>query len=98
MSTLFANLYMLLTWGPHTVCHKDPIYISYLYDQMWLVPNVSNKNCNSSMSNIILGVPQGSVWGSVYFFFCISMTCTVTRIRTYSPTICVSRIESAFSQ
>ena len=28
---------MLLTWGPHTVCHGDHIYILYLYDQMWLV-------------------------------------------------------------
>ena len=37
MCTLFANLYMLLTWGPHMVYHRDPIYILYLYDQMWLV-------------------------------------------------------------
>ena len=36
MCTLFANLYMLLTWGSHTVYHGD-LHISYLYDQMWLV-------------------------------------------------------------
>ena len=28
---------MLLTWGPHMVCDGVPIYILYLYDQMWLV-------------------------------------------------------------
>ena len=28
---------MLLTCGPHIVYHGDPIYILYLYDQMWLV-------------------------------------------------------------
>ena len=39
MRTLFANLYMLLTWGPHSAYGLpwDPIYIPYLYDQMWLV-------------------------------------------------------------
>ena len=36
MCTLFENFY-LLTWGPHMVYHGDPIYILYLYDQMWLV-------------------------------------------------------------
>ena len=37
MCTLFANLYVLSTWGPHMIYHGDPIYISYLYGQMWLV-------------------------------------------------------------
>ena len=37
MCTLFANLYVLLTLGPHVVFHGDPIYILYLFDQMWLV-------------------------------------------------------------
>ena len=37
MCTLFANLYMLLTWGPHMVYHEDPIYILHLYNHMWLV-------------------------------------------------------------
>ena len=37
MCTRLANLFMLLTWGPHMVYHGDPIYILYLYDQMWLV-------------------------------------------------------------
>ena len=37
MCTLFANLYVLLTWCPHMVYQGDPIYITYLYDQMWLV-------------------------------------------------------------
>ena len=27
-------------WGPHTVCHADPIHILYLNDQMWLVGSV----------------------------------------------------------
>ena len=30
MCTLFANLYMLLTWGPHMVYHGDTIYILHL--------------------------------------------------------------------
>ena len=37
MCTLFANLYMLLKWGPHMVNHGDPIYMLYLYDHNWLV-------------------------------------------------------------
>ena len=37
MCTPFANLYVLWTWFPHMVYHGDPTYISYLYDQMWLV-------------------------------------------------------------
>ena len=41
---------------------------------------VSIKNCNSSMSNITLGVLQGSVLGPV-LFFCISMTCIDPQIR-----------------
>ena len=38
MCTLSANLYMLLTYGPHMVYHAwGPIYISYLYDHNgWL--------------------------------------------------------------
>ena len=35
---------------------------------------VSTKNCSSSRSNITLGVPQGSVSGTVLFFW-MSMTC-----------------------
>ena len=31
MCSLFANIYMLLTWGPHTVCHGDPIHIFNIY-------------------------------------------------------------------
>ena len=26
MCKLFGNLYMLLTWGPHTVYHGNPVY------------------------------------------------------------------------
>ena len=37
MGTLFANLYELLMWGSHMVYHEDSIFISYLFDQMWLV-------------------------------------------------------------
>ena len=37
MCSLFTNLYMLLTWGPHNVSDLDPIYILYLCDQIWLV-------------------------------------------------------------
>ena len=37
MCTLFGNLYLLLTSGPHTVYSGDPIYILYLCDQMWLI-------------------------------------------------------------
>ena len=49
MCSLFANLYMLLTWGPHTVCHGDPISISYLYSQnlMWLVWSIRYPQVNS---------------------------------------------------
>ena len=32
-----STVCILSTWGPHTVCHGDPIYILYLYDIMWLV-------------------------------------------------------------
>ena len=44
MCNFFANLNVLLTWGPHMVymgspygLHGVPIYILYLYDHMWLV-------------------------------------------------------------
>ena len=37
MCTLFVNLYMLLTWGPHMVYHGVLIYILHLYDPIWLV-------------------------------------------------------------
>ena len=37
MCTLFIILSVLLTRGIHMVYHGDPIHISYLYDQMWLV-------------------------------------------------------------
>ena len=33
----FLQIYVLLTTGPNMVYHGDSIYISYLYDQMWLV-------------------------------------------------------------
>ena len=44
MCTLYANLYVLLTRGPHTVYHGDLIYISYLHDEMWLVGIAKDKN------------------------------------------------------
>ena len=40
MCSLFANLYVLSTWGPHMVYMQVPIYILYVhtvYDQVWLV-------------------------------------------------------------
>ena len=44
MCTLFANLYVLSMWGPHMVymgspygLYAVPVYILYLYDQLWLV-------------------------------------------------------------
>ena len=35
--TFCKSPYMLLTWGLLIVYHRDPIYILYLYDHMWLV-------------------------------------------------------------
>ena len=43
MCTHLANLYMLLTWGPHTVCGEDSIYILYLYYQICVVGKVSQR-------------------------------------------------------
>ena len=43
MCTLFANLNVLLTWSPHMITHGVPIYIFYLYDQMWLVAEIRKK-------------------------------------------------------
>ena len=33
MWTHFANLYMLIAWGPHTVYHRESgtLYIFYIY-------------------------------------------------------------------
>ena len=44
MCTLFANLYVLLTWGPQYGLHGVHIYILYLYDQMWLVGFIPKKS------------------------------------------------------
>ena len=40
MCTLF--LHISICWGPHMVYHGLPIYISYSYDQMWLVGKLSS--------------------------------------------------------
>ena len=44
---------------------KQHWFVSYLSNR---TQYVSIRNCNSSMSNITLGVPQGSVLGPVLFF------------------------------
>ena len=42
---------------------------------------ISIKNCNSSISNITVGVPQGSVLVGPSNFFCIPMTCIDPQIK-----------------
>ena len=35
MCALFANLYVLLTWGSHMIYHGDPIYVFNMIGYGW---------------------------------------------------------------
>ena len=60
MCSVFANITVLLTWGPHMVYHGDPIYISYLYDQIWLAVIKSGKNNKQFIFILKVAINSGS--------------------------------------
>ena len=38
---IFCKSQYVINVGPHMAYHRDPIYISYLFDQMWFVVKVN---------------------------------------------------------